>query len=156
MGPCGANEIEGCEVVTVQQGRRWQSIEPCHGAARDACSMQAAAFVRPLQQLLGWTRPTFPSPAERAARPKPTPPAPVTAPAPGVPAPPAPPPITYLVPPKYTCLKNGALNLVDCYTADQFGNPVDLFWSNHIDGPWRGEPAPPNAPGGAGIGAKVS
>ncbi len=156
MGPCGANEIEGCEVVTVQQGKAWHSIEPCHGAARDACSSQAAAFVRPLQQLLGWTRPTFPSPAERAARPKPKPPAPVAPPAPGVPAPPAPPPITYLVPAKYTCLKNGAFNLVDCYSADQFGNPVDLFWSNHIDGPWRGEPAPPNAPGGAGIGAKVS
>lgn len=154
--PCGPGEIEGCEVIEIHQGKEWHSIQPCEGSATSKCSSQAAAFIRPLQQLLGWTRPTLPTREQLAARPKPTPTRaqPPTQPTP--PSPPTPPPITYIVPARVTCLKNGAFNLVDCYSADNFGNPIDLFWSNHIDGPWRGEPAPPQAPPGAGIGYKVS
>jgi hypothetical protein len=154
--PCTGDEIEGCEIVELRQGHEWHSIQACPGADKNACARQAAAFVRPLQQLLGWTRPTLPSRADFQARPKPKPPAPVSPAKPGPTPTPTPAPITYIVPDKYTCLKNGAFNLVDCYTADNFGNPIDLFWSNHVDGPWRGEPAPAHAPAGAGIGYKAT
>lgn len=133
----------------------WALGLDCPPLDRTKCEEQAARFVRPLQELLGWKRPEIPTtpvaaPAVTVAR----------APLRRAPPPPAPTPPSVILKPTarlpgfvspLVCVKDSAFGRVDCF--DQATSAK--VWSNWEDGPWRGAEPPPGAPPGSGIGARV-
>src|SRR2546425_8030003 len=124
----------------------------CPSLDKSKCEKQAETFVRPLQDFLGWRRPEPPQgPRElprlrfrgpRIYRP-PTPtaeaPTPVLPPERGLPE----------VPGRLVCVKDGSSGPVDSYAQGTSAKG----WPNGHHGPWAGTLAPPEAPGGAGLGA---
>lgn len=146
-------------VVEAQERAGLKAIEvpewaPCPNFGRSLCAEGVAAVARPLQDLLGWKRPEYPSPEEvmarrRAARAAPRP-VPVTPQEPIPPPPNEPPPIVYQPPEsEYACMRDSASNRVDCYVIAT----GRIFWSNWQHGPWAGVPALPGFPLNAGVGA---
>ena len=129
----------------------WPQGRPCPGMGRSLCAEAVGAIARPLQDILGWRRPEYPTIASvieerdkrRAARRAALPPTPQVIPSPKV-------QLVYAIPPSgtYACQKNSAFNQVDCYVIAT----GQVFWSNWQVGPWCGQEAPPGAPFNSGIG----
>jgi len=146
-------------IVEQQEAAGHKAVEvpqhlPCPNFGRSLCAEGVAAVARPLQDLLGWKRPEYPTPEEvmerrRVARAAPRPVAP-TPQAPIPPPPNEPPPLVFQPPESaWACMRDSAFNRVDCYVVAT----GRIFWSNWQHGEWAGVPALPGMPLNAGVGA---